>query len=89
MIDYHYLVLSDMLEVELAQCADEGRDVEPYRAAQAVIAGLPRGETRERMAIALYEGLMRLPPEEALRRDEPSDWQDILATLADAPAACM
>ncbi|MGI5877966.1 MAG: ADP-ribosylglycohydrolase family protein [Christensenellales bacterium] len=69
----HTLVYSSHLNTELAQWADEGRDVESLRALTEAISGLPLGDFREELADALYRAFSRAAQRPGYPYDEPSE----------------
>ncbi len=79
-----YLILSNILEAELMQCTDEGRDCAAYGRLIEGLQKLPAGEAREEIAQAIYNGLMRLPMSPAIE-GEPSEWEQILLKLPMKP----
>ena len=65
---------ADGLLIELRQCADEGRAVEPLRDRAAAILALPRGDARREWdAAQLYATLEQLPAAEDYGFCEPAD----------------
>lgn len=79
-----YFILSNILDAELKQCLDEGRDCAAYGQLIEGLQKLPAGEAREEIAQAIYNGLMRLPMAPEIE-GEPSEWEQILSKLPDKP----
>lgn len=69
---------SDLL-VEYRQCADEGRDMGPYKSLFTAVHQMPTGPLKTRMGDVLFDLTLATPTVPGFGYDEPSDLEGVRA----------
>lgn len=80
-IDYHEIDetedYSGQIMTEYQQCIDEGLDAKKYKSLFEAAAALPAGETKTRIADALFDLTLSLPQTKDFKYNEPSELEEI------------